>query len=313
MNVESTTTATITKTTDTASTAATTNSAAADGAKTFKDELQATAKTQEAETKEIQAETDSAAAKKVVETNAKNEADNQQEILNQQNSTLQKNAAQTLSAQVSKTPLVTEKDSKKTESTSDKTDISNPLIALKETISTLKGSTDFRVNSVVSKLSQKTDDKASSSINLKMNNEDVSFFLSLVQNDQMTVQTSQVTGAAANLDNNFTEIKSAATQQPIQVSAAMLEALNQSSLTGKSVRIDFDNNIAVIMKLDKNGVISANFIPGDAAVENYLRNNIATLQQNFDEQNLAYNELTYTKQQKQEQKEQKNNKEQKDE
>jgi len=304
VNVESTTT--ITKTTDTASTAATANSTATDGAKTFKDELQATAKTKEAEAKENQAEADNAAANKVVESNAKTEADNQQEALSQQNTALQQNAAQTLNAQVSKTQLATDNDSNKTGLNSDNTDVLNPLNAL-------KSSTDLRVNFVVSKSSQKTDDKASSSINLKMNNEDVSFFLSLVKNDQMTVQTSQVSGAAANLDNNFTEIKSAATQQPVQVSAAMLEALNQSSLTGKSVRIDFDNNIAVIMKLDKNGVISANFIPGDAAVENYLRNNIATLQQNFDNQNLAYNELTYTKQQKQEQKEQKNNKEQKDE
>lgn len=55
----------------------------------------------------------------------------------------------------------------------------------------------------------------------------------------------------------------------------------------------------------------ANFIPGDKAVEQYLKNNIASLRQRFDEQNLQYSELSYSnsrqQQQQQNRKKEKNN------
>ena len=59
------------------------------------------------------------------------------------------------------------------------------------------------------------------------------------------------------------------------------------------VRISFDKDVSVVIKIDKHGKISAEFIPGSAEVENYLRTNIASLKQKFDEQNLPYNELFY--------------------
>lgn len=244
-----------------------------------------------------------------VETKVRTDINNPQVV-----ATISNNVEQNLSAQVSKTQLTGEKTSKKIELSSEIKETSDPLSALKETISTIKSNVDLKVNSVLPKSTFETDSKTGSEITLKMDDKDISFFLNLVQSDQMTAQISQQTGAAANTNNQITEIKTQATQQPVQVSAALLDALSQSAQSGKSVRIDFGDNVAVVMKLDKNGAISANFIPGDTAVENYLRNNISLLQQNFNEKNIAYNELTYSKQQKQEQENQrKNNKEQKDE
>ena len=75
----------------------------------------------------------------------------------------------------------------------------------------------------------------------------------------------------------------------------------------KPFRIDFDKNISVIIKVNKDGSLSANFIPGDKAVEQYLRNNISTLKQRFDEENLAYSELSYSNSNKREQRQKKEN------
>lgn len=148
---------------------------------------------------------------------------------------------------------------------------------------------------------------------MKMNNNDVTFFLNLVQNQQMTAQSTQLQNQNI-INNNFTEIKTEKTQAAVQVSQTLLDALNVSAKTGKPFRIDFDKDIAVIMKVDKNGKLSANFIPGDAAVENYLRNNIESLKQSFNEQGLNYGELSYSKHQKQEQEKNKSqNKENEDE
>ena len=45
--------------------------------------------------------------------------------------------------------------------------------------------------------------------------------------------------------------------------------------------------------MDTKGKVSAEFIPGDKAVEMYLRNNISSLKQRFDDQNLPYNDIMY--------------------
>lgn len=137
---------------------------------------------------------------------------------------------------------------------------------------------------------------------IKMNPNDITFFLNLVDNQQLTAQNSM----GVNSQNGaFTDIKSEATQQTVPVSAPLMDALNESFKTNKPFRIDFGGDVAVIMKVDRDGKLSANFIPGSAAVEAYLKNNIALLQQSFDEQNLPYNQLSYSKQQQQQQKENK--------
>ena len=131
---------------------------------------------------------------------------------------------------------------------------------------------------------------------VSMTKEDALFFVGLASGDfQQNVNQLSAT-------NSTGSTASVASTQLITI-------LNQAMQDNQPVRIDFDNNISVILKVDKEGKISANFIPGDTAVENYLRNNIQFLRQTFDEKGLAYNELTY-KQSKQGNKEQHQNKEQ---
>ena len=61
--------------------------------------------------------------------------------------------------------------------------------------------------------------------------------------------------------------------------------------------------------MNKDGSLAANFIPGDKAVEQYLKNNISFLKQRFDDQNLPYSELSYSNSRQQQQERRKNNKE----
>ena len=74
--------------------------------------------------------------------------------------------------------------------------------------------------------------------------------------------------------------------------------------TNQPFRIDFDKDVSVIIKVNKDGSIAANFIPGDKAVEQYLRNNISFLRQRFDEQNLSYSQLSYSNSRQQQQRRQ---------
>ena len=125
---------------------------------------------------------------------------------------------------------------------------------------------------------------------LKMNETDAEFFINLTQNNEVSIDA--ITTQAQNLINNGADIKQVS--QNFKVSQALLNALNESRQKNQPIRIDFDQNISVILRVGKDGAISANFIPGDKAVEQYLRNNIELLKNAFDEQDLDYAELTYS-------------------
>lgn len=82
--------------------------------------------------------------------------------------------------------------------------------------------------------------------------------------------------------------------KPIQATNALLNMLSTSYESKKPIRLDFDNDVTVILKLDKQGKIQAHFIPGTSAVETYLKNNLPSLKQIFDEENIGYSYLGYS-------------------
>lgn len=130
---------------------------------------------------------------------------------------------------------------------------------------------------------------------INMSDSDATFFANLVQNTDMSMQSiaSQIQTQMADGNQNI--------QQNVKVSSVLMEKLSESMKTNQPFRIDFDKDVSVIIKVNKDGRIAANFIPGDKAVEQYLRNNISFLRQRFDEQNLSYSQLSYSNSRQQQQ------------
>lgn len=196
----------------------------------------------------------------------------------------------------------TEAQTKKDTETADNKKVTDPLKELNAQLATLngiKGIYNQKTNHFELKAEESTN-KKDYCANFKMDNKDINFFVNLVANQQMTAQTAQLNHAGLLGNNGFNEIKTAETQKTINVSATLMDAINESVKTNKPFRIDFGNDVAVIMRVNKDGQLSANFIPGNAAVEQYLRNNIESLRQSFNEQELPYERLSYSKQQNQE-------------
>ena len=137
---------------------------------------------------------------------------------------------------------------------------------------------------------------------ISMSFDDAMFFVNLTQEGQFIAQT--------NSTNNFQNLmqievaQTAVTQKTIEVSNKLTELIQKAQTTQKPVRISFDNDMSVILKIDKNGKVTAEFIPGSIEVENYLRNNIDSLKQKFEEQNLPYNDLFYRQNNRQQNKKQ---------
>lgn len=132
----------------------------------------------------------------------------------------------------------------------------------------------------------------------QVSEEDAMFFVNMLNQNGLV-------NYAVEGDNLEISTKNA---NKIQASSALLDMLKTSYDSKKPIRMDFDNNVTVILKLDDKGKINAHFIPGDKAVEEYLRNNISYLRQRFDEQNISYSNISY-RQHKNQNENQKNKKE----
>ena len=133
---------------------------------------------------------------------------------------------------------------------------------------------------------------------INMSDADATFFANLVQNTDMSMKS-----IASQINSQMLE-GSQNVQQSVQVSSVLMDKLAESLKTNQPFRIDFDKDVSVILKVNKDGSLAANFIPGDQAVEQYLRNNISFLKQRFDEQDLPYSQLSYSNSRQQQQRRQ---------
>lgn len=114
-----------------------------------------------------------------------------------------------------------------------------------------------------------------------MNKNDVEFFANLVKNG--SVDMSSVQNA----------------QKSSQVSKTLADMIAKSMQDNQPIRINFDNDISVIIKVGKNGKISADFLPSSQVAEAYLKENLPILKQRFDDNNIDYEELNHRKQEQQ--------------
>lgn len=142
------------------------------------------------------------------------------------------------------------------------------------------------------------------SSNISMTQADAEFFVNLTQNNDVSMQN--ITAQAQNLLNQGADVREV--QQNMKISETLLNALNTAKENNQPLRIDFDQNVAVILRIGKDGALAANFIPGDKAVEQYLRNNIESLKNTFRENDLPYSDLSYSNRGSKQQKENRRNK-----
>ena len=124
-----------------------------------------------------------------------------------------------------------------------------------------------------------------------MNQADVEVFADLVQNGEV------------NLNN----ISAETAEKAVKVSKTLADILAKAMEDNKPVRIEFDNGISVIIKVSREGKITADFLPSTQVAEAYLKENLPILKQRFDEQNIDYDELNQ-RERKEQDKDNSNNK-----
>lgn len=114
--------------------------------------------------------------------------------------------------------------------------------------------------------------------------DDAIFFINILNQEQVINYSVSDNKIQLNVDN-----------KQIKVTNSLLNMLSTSLDTKKPIRLDFENDVTVILRLDKHGKIQAHFIPGSPEVESYLKNNLISLKQTFDEEDINYSYLGYSK------------------
>ena len=187
----------------------------------------------------------------------------------------------------------------------------SPVQELKENLTTNKTSDivkfiDANLETASSKKTSKSNSasaaKKAEEKAIKMTEADAKFFQNLVENNSQVAQDAKATDMA-----NQATLKDIEETHSAKVSKSLLNALKESQETNKSFRVDFDKNLSVILKVNHAGKISAEFLPGDAAVEQYLKSNIPLLKQKFNDEGLEYENLSYRDQSRKDKEEKRNN------
>ncbi len=134
--------------------------------------------------------------------------------------------------------------------------------------------------------------------------DDAQFFVDVLEQNKIV----QISENAIPATVNLTNITPAQEAKSVCATQKIMEMLEAAHTKNKPIRIDFDNNITVVLKTNKEGKINAQFYPNDKIAEEYLKNNIQSLRQTFDDKKIPYAQLDY-KQSKQQNRQQKEKKE----
>ena len=108
-----------------------------------------------------------------------------------------------------------------------------------------------------------------------MNQADVEVFVEVVEKGEVDLRN----------------ISSSSIEKSIQVSKTLNNLLLKSMENNQPLRIDFDNNISVIIRISRDGKISADFLPSSQIAEAYLKENLPLLRQRFEDNNIEYDSL----------------------
>jgi hypothetical protein len=121
--------------------------------------------------------------------------------------------------------------------------------------------------------------------------DDIKLFDSLSQNNDTQIANLDVTTPSANIAiNNGNGIF---TYKTFEISKTIMNAIETAAKTNKPLRLDFGQDASVILRIGKDGKLSADFIPNDKAMETILKNALPELRAKFEEENIPYNQLNY--------------------
>ncbi len=121
--------------------------------------------------------------------------------------------------------------------------------------------------------------------------DDIKLFDNLSQKNDITISNLDI--STPNMDIAVNNGNGIFTYKSFEISKTIMNAIETASKTHKPLRLDFGQDTSVILRIGKDGKLSADFIPNDKAMETILKNALPELRAKFEEENIPYNQLNY--------------------
>lgn len=118
--------------------------------------------------------------------------------------------------------------------------------------------------------------------------EDIDFLKTCLENPSVTFNTQnlQADFAVQNQNGQISYVSA-------NVSKTLFNLMEYSFKAQKPVRLDFNGNSSVILKMNNNGKLIAEFISNDKAMEYALKSSIPYLKDKLDSEGIDYEEISY--------------------
>lgn len=157
-------------------------------------------------------------------------------------------------------------------------------LAMKENI-TIRQNKEDDVNLLIK--SEESEITKSFKMNLpRMTEDDIRFFQLLAHNQNLNINNQN----SITVENG----DSKETLSNLKFSKSLMNLIEYSLKSQKPIRIDFAQNAAVILRISKEGRVSAEFIAADKAMERLIKTNIPQLKNKLDSSGIKYKKIYYT-------------------
>jgi len=137
---------------------------------------------------------------------------------------------------------------------------------------------------------QKSDDIYSMNVS-SLAKEDIEFFKICAEKggislNDINLQAAQMKVAIASAANEIS-------YKSVDISKGLASLIEHAYTTNKPVRLDFQGDSSVILRIDNKGLLSAHFISGNPATEYALKAALPELRNKFESEGIPYKELSY--------------------
>jgi|GEM_PF-1698499 len=126
---------------------------------------------------------------------------------------------------------------------------------------------------------------------------DIDFLKKCVDNSNIVINNINPQNMVINYtQHNGTERKNSSEEVSyvsLNVSKSLASLIDYAYKTQKPVRLDFEGNSSVILKVDNEGKLTAEFISSDKAMESLLKNSIPQLKNKMDNEGIPYKSISY--------------------
>ena len=131
---------------------------------------------------------------------------------------------------------------------------------------------------------------------------DIDFLRTSLENPNVTLNNLNFQNLQANLSvqNSSGQVS----YKSLDVSKGLFSLIEYSFKAQKPVRLDFNGNSSVILKMNNDGKLIAEFISNDKAMEYVLKSSIPGLKDKLDAEGIPYEEILYKDNSKNENKKQ---------